>query len=102
MNELRQPSTNFGVVNDTLDETIIIDEKRPEADYHIVTRPTKKQSSNSSNITNTIGHNAEPLFLEHLEPTELVRQIAQPIEQLALKKPRTFILSPERYAHLQR
>ena len=32
--ELRQLSTPFEVVNETLDDTIVITEKRPEADYH--------------------------------------------------------------------
>ena len=34
MHELRQPSTPFGVTNVTLDDTIIINENRQEADYH--------------------------------------------------------------------
>ena len=33
MYELRQPSTPFGVANKTLDDTIIINENRQEADY---------------------------------------------------------------------
>ena len=37
MHELRQPSTLFGVANVTLDDTIIINEKRQEADYHMMT-----------------------------------------------------------------
>ena len=35
MYELRQPSTPFGVVNETLDDTIIMNENREEANYHI-------------------------------------------------------------------
>ena len=34
MHELRQPSTPVGVANVTLDDTIIINENRQEADYH--------------------------------------------------------------------
>ena len=34
MHELRQPSTPFGVANVTLDDTIMINENRQEADYH--------------------------------------------------------------------
>ena len=34
MHELRQPTTPFGLVNETLNDTIIINENRPEADYH--------------------------------------------------------------------
>ena len=34
MDELRQPSTPLGVVNETLDETIIRNENRQDADYH--------------------------------------------------------------------
>ena len=41
MNELRHPSTPLGIVNETLDKTITIIENRSEADYHMVTRPTK-------------------------------------------------------------
>ena len=37
MYELRQPSTHFGVANETLDDTIIINENRQEADYHMMT-----------------------------------------------------------------
>ena len=37
MYELRQPSTSFGVANETLDDTIIINENKQEADYHIMT-----------------------------------------------------------------
>ena len=34
MHELRQPTTPFGLVNETLNDTIIINENRQEADYH--------------------------------------------------------------------
>ena len=34
MYERRQPSTPFGVVNETLDDTIIMNENRQKADYH--------------------------------------------------------------------
>ena len=34
MNELRQPYTPLGVVNETLDETVIINENKPEVDHH--------------------------------------------------------------------
>ena len=34
MHEFRQPTTPFGLVNETLNDTIIINENRPEADYH--------------------------------------------------------------------
>ena len=34
MYELRQPSTPFGVVNETSDDTIVMNENRQEADYH--------------------------------------------------------------------
>ena len=37
MYELGQPSTSFGVANETLDDTIIINENRQEADYHMMT-----------------------------------------------------------------
>ena len=67
MYELRQPSTTFGVANETLEDTIKIKENRQEtdyqimtrgvglADYHMVTGPTKnilRQSSNHSNNYN--------------------------------------------------
>ena len=34
MSELRLSSTPFGVANETLDDTIILNENRQEADYH--------------------------------------------------------------------
>ena len=86
MLELRQPLTYFGVANETLDESIIINENRQQeadyhmmtgglgiADYHMVTGPTKnilRQNSNNTNITNTLGRNAEHLFLKHPEPPD--------------------------------
>ena len=81
MHELRQPSTPFGIVNATLDDTIIINENGQEADYHMVTGTTKnilRQSSTNSNTTNAPGPNAG-LLLEHPEPTDPVSQIAQAI-----------------------
>ena len=110
MYELGQPRTSFGVANETLDDTIIINENRQEnadyhmmigglgladyhmvtgvglADYHMVTGPTKnilRQNSNKTNDTNTLGRNAEPLFLKHPEPPDPVNQIPQPIEKRA-------------------
>ena len=66
--ELRQPSTPFGVANEILYETIKIIGNKPEADYHMVTGPTKnilRQNSNNSNTTNTLGPIAKHHFLEH-------------------------------------
>ena len=34
MYDLRQPSTPFGIANETLEDTIIINENRQEANYH--------------------------------------------------------------------
>ena len=45
MSELRQPYAPLGVVNETLDETIIIHEYGPEADHYSV------QQGNSGGIT---------------------------------------------------
>ena len=98
MGELRQPYTPFGIANETLDETIIINENRQEADHHIVTEPTKnilRQSSNNSNTTITVGPNAEHLFLEHSEPSDPVSQIAQAFEKLAKKNPEPSIFHPK-------
>ena len=36
-NVLRQPATPLGVVNETLDDTIIINGDKPKVDYHVVT-----------------------------------------------------------------
>ena len=97
MYEIRQPSTLFRVANETLDDTIIINEIRQEADYHMVTGLTKnilRQSSNNSNTTNTVGLNAEHLFLEHPEPSDPVSQIAQAIEKLARKNAEPSIFHP--------
>ena len=91
MDELRQASTPFGVVNETLDDTIIINENRQEADYHMVTGPTKnilRQSSSKTNITKTLGRNAEHLFLKHPEPPDTVNQIPKAIGKLARKNPK--------------
>ena len=85
MHELRQPSTPFEVANVTLDDTVVVNENRQEADYHMmtgglglaeydmVTGPTKnilRQSSKKTNITNTLGQNAEHLFHKHPEPPD--------------------------------
>ena len=98
MSELRQPYTPIGIAENTLDETIIIYENRQEnadhhmvtgvgiADYHMVTGPTKnilRQNSNNTNIKNTLGRNAEHLFLKHPEPPDPVNQIPQAIEKRA-------------------
>ena len=103
MSELRQPYTPVGIANETLDETIIINENRQEnADHHMVTGPIKnilRQSSTNSNTTNTIGPHATTL-LEHPESSDPVSQIALAIEKLARKKPRTLTLSPEKHTHL--
>ena len=82
MSELRQPYTPFGVTDDTLDETIIINENRQEnADHHMVTGV--RQNSSKTNDTNTLGRNAEHLFLKHPEPPDPVNQIPQAIEKRA-------------------
>ena len=99
MHELRQPSTPFGVAYVTLDDTIIVNENGQEnadyhmmtgglgiADFHMVTGPTKnilRQTSNNTNITNTLGRNAEHLFLKYTEPPDPVIQIPQAIEKRA-------------------
>ena len=87
MSELRQPYTPIGITDETLDETIIINENRQEkADHHMVTGPTKnilRQNSNKSNDTNTLGRNAEHLFLMPPEPPDPVNQIPQAIEKRA-------------------
>ena len=65
MSELRQAYAPLEVVNETLDETIIMNENRPEADYHMVTGLTKnilRQSSANSNTTNTLGPHTEVLL----------------------------------------
>ena len=107
MHELRQQSTSFGVANETLDDTIIIKENRQEADFYhmmtgglgfgdcrMVTGPTKnilRQSSNTTNITNTLERNAEHLFLKDPGPPDLVNQIPLAMEKRAGKnsKPST-------------
>ena len=102
MNELRQQSTLFGVANETLDDTIVINENRHEANYHMVTGPTKnilRQRSNNSNTINTVGRNAEHLFLKHSEPSHPVSQIAAAVEKLARKNPEP---STEDYAFIRR
>ena len=98
MSELRQPYTPFGIDNETLDETILINENRQElADHHMVTGPTKnilRQSSTNSNTTNTIGPHAETL-LEHPETQDPVSQIALAIEKLTRKNPEPSLFHPK-------
>ena len=81
-----EKKTTLGIANQTLDETIRINEIRQEyADHHMVTGPTKnilRQSSNNTNNTNRFGRNAERLFLEHPEPPDPVNQISQAIEKI--------------------
>ena len=51
MGELRQPYTPIGIANETLDETIIVNENRQEADHHSITHAghdQKKQSSDNN------------------------------------------------------
>ena len=98
MHELRQPSTPFWVAIVTLDDTIIINENRQEADYHMVTGPSKnipRQSSNNSNTTNTVRPSADHLFLENPEPSDPVNQIAQAVEKLARENPEPSIFHPK-------
>ena len=86
MSELGQPYTPLGIAEDTLDETIIINENRQKkADHHMVTGPTKnilRQSSTNSNTTNTQRPHAQTP-LEHPEPSDPVSQIAIAIENVA-------------------
>ena len=98
MSELRQPyTTPLGIAEDTLDETITINENRQErADHHMVTGPTKnilRQNSTNSNTTNTQGPHAQTL-LEHPEPTDPVRQIAIAIENLARRNTEPSLFHP--------
>ena len=41
MSELRLPYTLLGIANETLEETIILNEERRGADHHMVTRPPR-------------------------------------------------------------
>ena len=50
MHELRQPTTPFGLVNETLNDTIIINENRPEADYHTKAQKYQKDFQVSSTL----------------------------------------------------
>ena len=98
MHELRQPSFSFGVANVTLDDSILMNENRQEADYHMVIGSTKnilRQNSNNSNTTSTVGPNGDHLFFEHPEPSDPVNQIAQAIEKLARKNPEPPIFHPK-------
>ena len=98
MSELRQPYTPIGITDETLDETIIINETRQEnADHHMVTGPTKnilRQSSTNSNTTNPVGPHAETLF-EHPQSSDPVSQIALAIEKLAHKNQEPSIFHPK-------
>ena len=98
MGELRQPYTPLGITEDTLDESIIINENRHEkADHHMVTGPTKnilRQSSTNSNITNTQGPHAQTP-LEHPEQTDPVSQIAIAIENLARRNTEPSLFHPK-------
>ena len=87
LSELRQPSTPFEVANENLDDTIIKNENRQEADHQMVTGPTKnilRQSFTNSNVTIILGPHPE-LILEHCEPPDPVSKIA---------------VSPENYTYL--
>ena len=53
MDELRQSSTPLGVLKETLDERIIINENREEADYHTL-QPIKHFSKNPCRVTRNI------------------------------------------------
>ena len=98
MSELRQPYTPIGITDETLDETIIINENRQEnADHHMVTGPTKnilRQNSSNSNTTNPVGPHAETLF-EHPQSSDPVSQIALAIEKLAHKNQELSIFHPK-------
>ena len=98
MSELRQLYTPLGIAEDTLDETIIINENRQErADHHMVTGPTKnilRQSSTNSNTTNTQGPHAQTP-LEHPEPTDPVIQIAIAIVNLARRNTEPSLFHPK-------
>ena len=99
MYQLRQPSTPFGVANETIDDTITTNENRQVADYHMVTVPTKnilRQSFTNSNITKTLGQHAE-LFLEHPETTDPVSQIAQAIAKIARKNREPSLFHPKKH-----
>ena len=98
MSELRQPYTPIGITDETLDETIIINENRQEnADHHMVTGPTMnilRQNSTNSNTTNPVGPQAETLF-EHPQSSDPVSQIALAIEKLAHKNQELSIFHPK-------
>ena len=95
MSDLRQPYTSLGIAEDTLEETIILNENRQKrADYHMVTGPTKnilRQSSTNSNTTNTLGQTP----LEHPESTDHVSQIAIAIENLARRNTEPQLFHPK-------
>ena len=98
MEELRQPSTLLGVANETLEDTVMINENRQEADYHMVTGPTKNilsPSSTNSTITDTQGQHPDQSSHEHHEQSDPVSQIAQAIEKLARKNPEPSFFHPK-------
>ena len=94
MRELRQPYTSLGFTNETLDKTDLLNENRQEADYHIVSGPTKNILRQSSTNSNALGPHAE-LPLEHPEPSVPVIQIGQAIEELSRKNPEPSIFHPK-------
>ena len=109
MSGLRQPYTPNGITNETLDETIIINENRQKnadhqmvtraglADHHTVTGRTKnilRQSSTNSNTTNPVELHAETL-LENPQTSDPVSQIALAIEKLAHKHQEPSIFHPK-------
>ena len=56
MYELRQPSNPFGIVNETLDDTIIMNENIQEADYHIHTKKLVPKYLHTSQFTRRCDH----------------------------------------------
>ena len=59
MYELRQPSIPFGDVNETLDDTNIINENRQEAEYHTWKTGRKATWQNYKNTTAESSSNTE-------------------------------------------
>ena len=103
MSELRQPYTPLGIANETLDETITINEDRREADHHMVTGPTKnilRQSSPNSNPAKTLGANAELLYIEHPGPPDPINQIPQAIEKQTFDIERFKLITPRLHSNL--
>ena len=54
MDELRQPSTPSGVANETLEETIVLNQNRQEADYHIMLSQCCELSLTRSNNRHSV------------------------------------------------